>query len=194
MATSTIVLIVVVAVAAILLIVGFVWVARTKRHQHRHVEADKVRGVAKEKAVHVSWQGALAEETAVKARAARAEGDVKAAQVSGLQQQAAAHRNEATTSREQLNDQWDRANKMDPAAQKRRSRPPTVNPNTTDGVILDGWTRTSDGDGVASSMSWPSASNVASSSSTKADRTGGASPPVTSACVLRCNTSALATT
>ena len=40
---------------------------------------------------------ALAEETAAKARAAQAEADVKAAQASGLQQQAAVHRGEAVT-------------------------------------------------------------------------------------------------
>ena len=33
----------------------------------------------------------------------------------GLQQQAAAHRSEAATSRDHLNEQWDRAEKLDPA-------------------------------------------------------------------------------
>lgn len=60
MATSTIFLIVHVAVAAVLLIIGFVWVARTKRNQYRHVEADKVRGAAKAKrptsAGSMHWQ------------------------------------------------------------------------------------------------------------------------------------------
>jgi FtsZ-interacting cell division protein ZipA len=117
MATSTIVLIVVVAVAALLLIAGLVWVARTKRNQHRHVEADKIREGAKEETLQVKQREALADETAAKARAAQAEADVKAAQAAGLQQQAAAHRSEAATSRDQLNEQWDRANKMDPASQ-----------------------------------------------------------------------------
>ena len=85
MATSTIVLIVVVvAVAAILLIAGLAWLARTKRNQHRHVEAEKIRDTAKEKTLHVRQQEALADETAAKARAAQAEADVKAAQASGL--------------------------------------------------------------------------------------------------------------
>jgi FtsZ-interacting cell division protein ZipA len=117
MATSTIVLIVVVAVAAILLIAGLAWLARTKRHQHRHVEAGKIRDAAQEETLHVRQQEALADETAAKARAAQAEADVKAAQASGLQQQAAVHRNEAATSRDQLNEQWDRANELDPASQ-----------------------------------------------------------------------------
>ena len=117
MTTGTIVLIVVVAVAAILLIAGLGWLARTKRNQHRHVEADKIRGAAREETLHVRQQEALADETAAKARAAKAEADVKAAQASGLQQQAAAHRNEAATSRGQLNEQWDRANELDPDSQ-----------------------------------------------------------------------------
>ncbi len=117
MTTSTIILIVVVAVAALLCLAGLVWVARNKRNQHRHAEADKIREGAKEETLHVKQQEALADETAAKARAAQAEADVKAAQASGLQQQAAAHRSEAATSRDQLNEQWDRANKLDPAAQ-----------------------------------------------------------------------------
>ena len=42
---------------------------------------------------------------------------MKAAQASGLQQQAAVHRNEAASSRDQLNEQWDRANELDPASE-----------------------------------------------------------------------------
>ena len=47
--------------------------------------------------------------------AEQAEADVKAAQATGLQQQAAAHRSEAATSRDHLNEQWGRAEKLDPA-------------------------------------------------------------------------------
>lgn len=116
MATSTIVLIVVAAVVAILLIAGLTWAARTKRNQHRRVEADKIREDAGQETLLVKQQEALAEETAAKARAAQAEADVKAAQASGLQQQAAVHRGEAVTSREHLNEQWDRADTLDPAS------------------------------------------------------------------------------
>ena len=117
MTTNTIILIVVVAVAAIVLIAALAWVARNKRNQHRHVEADKIREQAKEETLQVRQQEALADETAAKARAAQAEADVKAAQASGLQQKAAVHRNEAATSRDQLNEQWDRADTMDPDTQ-----------------------------------------------------------------------------
>ncbi|WP_167104596.1 hypothetical protein [Mycobacterium sp. DL592] len=114
MTTSTIVWIVVAAVAALLLIAGVVWLARSKRNQHRHVEAGKIREAAKQETLHVGQQEALAEETAAQARAAQAEADVKAAQASGLEHQAAARRGEAAGSRDELNAQWDRADELDP--------------------------------------------------------------------------------
>jgi len=117
MTTSSIVLIVVVAVVAIVLIAALVWVARNKRNQHRHVEAGKIREAAKDETLQVKQREALADETAAKARAAQAEADVKAAQASGLQQQAAVHRTEAATSRDELNQEFERADKMDPASQ-----------------------------------------------------------------------------
>ncbi|MGE5695589.1 MAG: hypothetical protein ACM4D3_10260 [Candidatus Sericytochromatia bacterium] len=117
MTTSTIVLIVVVAVAAIVLIGALGWVARNKRNQRRHVEAGNIRDQAREETRHVRQREALADETAARARAAQAEADVKSAQASGLQQQAAAHRGEAVTSRDELNQQFARADKMDPHSQ-----------------------------------------------------------------------------
>lgn len=117
MSTTSIISIVLVAIVAILLIATIAWVARDKRNQHRHVEADKIREATKDETLQVKQREALADETAAKARAAQAEADVKAAQASGLQQQAAAHRSEAATSRGQLNEQLDRADTMDPAAQ-----------------------------------------------------------------------------
>ncbi|MGC1740018.1 hypothetical protein [Mycobacterium sp.] len=117
MATNTTVLIIVVAaVAAILLIAGLTWVARNKRNQQRHVEANNIREDARHETLLVKQQEALADETAAKARAAQAEADVNAAHASGLQQQAAVHRGEAVTSRDHLNEQWDRADTLDPAS------------------------------------------------------------------------------
>ena len=97
--------------------------ARNKRNQHRHVEAGKnPRGQAREETLQVRQREALADETAAKARAAQAEADVKAAQASGLQQQAAAHRSEAVTSRDELNQEFERADKMDPHSQTSDTR------------------------------------------------------------------------
>lgn len=117
MPTSSIVLIVVIVIAAILLIAAIVWVARNKRNEHRHVAAEEIREAARDETPQVRQREARADETAARARAAQAESDVKAAQASGLQQQAVAYRSEAETSRHQLDEQWDRADTMDPASQ-----------------------------------------------------------------------------
>jgi FtsZ-interacting cell division protein ZipA len=73
MATSTVVLIVIAAVVAILLIAGLTWVARNKRNQHRHVDAEKIREDARQETLHVKQHEALADETAAKARTAQAD-------------------------------------------------------------------------------------------------------------------------
>jgi Tfp pilus assembly protein PilE len=80
MSTNSIILIVLVVIVAILLIATIAWVARDKRNQHRHVEADKIREAAKDETLQVKQREALADETAAQARAAQAEADVKATQ------------------------------------------------------------------------------------------------------------------
>ena len=62
MTTRTIVWIVA-AVAAVPLIAGLVWLARSKRYQHRHMEAGKVREAAKGETLHVRQQEAVADGT-----------------------------------------------------------------------------------------------------------------------------------
>jgi cytoskeletal protein RodZ len=117
--TTTIAVIVVAAVGLLLLAAVLVWLAqRTRKHQ-RHNKAQNIRGEAAEETLRIRQRDALADETAAKARAAQAEADVKTAQATGLQQQAAARRSEAATSRDHLNEQWDRAEKLDPAAPDR---------------------------------------------------------------------------
>jgi len=123
MTTSSIVLIVLVAIAAIVLVAAIAWVARNKRNQHRHVVADKIREAAKEETLQVKQREALADETAAKARAAQAEADIKSAQASGLQQRAAGHRSEAVTARDELNQEFERADQMDPATQTSDTEP-----------------------------------------------------------------------
>ncbi len=87
MTTNTIVLIVVVVLIALLLIAALAWVARNKRNQHRHTEAESIRGEARDESRHVAQREARAEETAAKARAAQAEADIRTAQAKGLQQE-----------------------------------------------------------------------------------------------------------
>ena len=123
MTTSTIVLIVVVAVAAILLIAAIAWVARNKRNQHRHVEAGDIRDKAAEQSHEVGQREALADETAAKARVAQAEADAKAAQATGLQHQAQVRRTDAATARDEVNQEFERADTIDPDSQTPHDKP-----------------------------------------------------------------------
>jgi hypothetical protein len=72
-----------------------------------------------------------------KAGAAQAEADVKTAQATGLQQQAAARRSEAATSRDHLNERWDRAeNWIRPPRQMKHRAPPTKHRRTVNSLRL----------------------------------------------------------
>ena len=117
MTTGMIIAVALFAVALMVIVILFAWVMINNRKRHRHIEADKIRERAKEETLQVNRREALAEETAAKARAVRAEAEVKAAQASGLQQQATSHRNEAMTARAELNQQFERADEMDPPSQ-----------------------------------------------------------------------------
>ena len=117
MTTSTIVLIATVAVVAVLLIAAVAWVARNRRTQHHRVEAGEIRDKAAEQSHKVGQREALAEETAAKARAAQAEADAKAAHATGLQHQAQIRRSDAANARDEVNQEFDRADKMDPDTQ-----------------------------------------------------------------------------
>jgi FtsZ-interacting cell division protein ZipA len=114
MTTSTIVLIVVIAVAAILAIAAIAWVARNKRTQHRRVEAGDIRDKAADAAHKVGQREALADETAAKARVAQAEADAKTAHAAGLQHQAQVRRTDAASARDEVDQEFERADKIDP--------------------------------------------------------------------------------
>jgi FtsZ-interacting cell division protein ZipA len=114
MTTSTIVLIVVIAVAAILAIAAIAWVARNKRTQHRRVEAGDIRDKAADESHRVGQREALADETAAKARVAQAEADAKTAHAAGLQHQAQVRRTDAASARDEVDQEFERADKIDP--------------------------------------------------------------------------------
>ena len=123
MTTSTIVLIVVIAVAAILAIAAIALVARKKRTEHRRVEAGDIRDKATDESHKVGQREALADETAAKARVAQAEADAKAAHAAGLQHQAHIRRSDATTARDEVNEEFARADKIDPDTPTRDDAP-----------------------------------------------------------------------
>jgi cytoskeletal protein RodZ len=114
MTTSTIVWIVVVVIAAALLVAVIAWVARKKRTEHHRVQAGDIRGKAVEQSHKVGQREALADETAAKARAAQAEAEAMAAHAVGLEHEAQARRSDAATSRNEVNRQFERADKIDP--------------------------------------------------------------------------------
>ncbi len=117
MTTSSIVWIVVIAVVALVLIAAIAWVARNKRTQHRRVEAGDIRDKAADESHKVGQREALADETAAKARVAEAEADAKTAHARGLQHQAQVRRSDAATARDDVNQEFERADKMDPDSQ-----------------------------------------------------------------------------
>jgi uncharacterized protein HemX len=116
MSTSTTVWIAIAAVVAILLIVAVVLAVNGARNRRRRRQAEEIREQVKLETAKLERHEALADETAAKARAAQAEAEVKAAEAARLQEQAAKHQSDAATSREQLQEQWNRAESLDPKA------------------------------------------------------------------------------
>lgn len=117
MATNTIVLIVITALAALVLaglLTGLVYKTRTPD------KGETIRDQADEDALHLRRQEELADEYAARAHAAQVEIDIKTVRACSLQQQATAHRSEAVTARDQLNELRDSADKLTAAGQ-----PPT---------------------------------------------------------------------
>ncbi|WP_199189895.1 hypothetical protein [Mycobacterium sp. ENV421] len=114
MTTSTILLIVVIVVAALVLVAAIAVVARNKRIQSRRAEAADIRDKATEDAHMVRQREALADEIAARGRVAQAEADAKAAHAEGLEHQAHIRRNDASTARDKVNEDFERADKIDP--------------------------------------------------------------------------------
>jgi hypothetical protein len=117
MTTSSIIWIVVIAVVALLCIAAIAWVVRNKRTQHRRVEAGDIRDKATDESHKVGQSEAFADETDAKARVAEAEADAKTAHAKGLQHQAQVRRSDAATARDDVNQEFERADKMDPDSQ-----------------------------------------------------------------------------
>lgn len=118
MATNTTVLMIVFAMAALVLagvLAGVVYKTRAPKW------GEIVRDQAEEDALRLSRQELLADEFDARVHAAQVEIDIKTVRACSLQKQATAHRSEAVTSRDQLNEQKDSADKSTAAGQ-----PPTI--------------------------------------------------------------------
>ena len=97
--------------------------ARKKRTEHRRVEAGDIRDKATDESHKVGQREAFADETAAKARVAQAEADAKTAHAAGLEHQAQVRRNDAATARDEVNQEFERADKIDPDSQTPDDKP-----------------------------------------------------------------------
>ncbi|ORA10448.1 hypothetical protein [Mycobacterium arosiense] len=114
MNTNNTVWIIIAAVVAVLLLVALAIAARAATRRRRARQAEGIREQARLETAKVERREALAAETAAKARAAQAEAEAKAAEAARLQDRASTHQTEAASSREQLDEQFKRADSLDP--------------------------------------------------------------------------------
>jgi NADH dehydrogenase/NADH:ubiquinone oxidoreductase subunit G len=119
---STVVWIVIVVVA-LLLIAAIVAVVGRAIHQRRTRKAERIREDVRHDAAKIERREAIAQETAAKARAAQAEADVKTAEAARLQERADDHQHQVTTAREELDEKWQRADRLDPQAKSGDDHP-----------------------------------------------------------------------
>jgi FtsZ-interacting cell division protein ZipA len=115
MSTHNIVWIVIAVLVAVVVLAAVIFAANRASRQRRQRQAEEIREQARLEAGRVERRQAVADETAAKARAAQAEAEAKAAEAARLQERAAMHHNEASTSRDRLQEQWERADSLDPA-------------------------------------------------------------------------------
>ena len=114
MSTSNTVWIVIAAIVALLLLVAVVFAVTKATRRRRQRQAEEIREQAKLENAKVERRQVLADETAAKARAAQAEAEAKAAEAARLQARAATHHTDVAASRERLQEQWQRADSLDP--------------------------------------------------------------------------------
>ncbi|WP_116645661.1 hypothetical protein [Mycobacterium kubicae] len=132
MSTRNIVLIVIAAVVAIVVIALLAAMATRAKRRRQLQQAEQIREQARIEQTKVQRREALAEETAAKARAAQAEAEAKAAEAARLHERAATHQSEVTASREQLEEQWQRADSIDPTVRREKDRDKDVESAETD--------------------------------------------------------------
>ena len=112
--------IVIAIVVAVIVIILLAIAARRATMRRRTRQAEEIREQAHLESTKVERREALAAETAAKARAAQAEAEAKAAEAARLQDRASAHQTEVASSREQLNEQFQKADSLDPRVKQER--------------------------------------------------------------------------
>jgi hypothetical protein len=121
MDTSTLVWVVVAAVAALIVVGALVLVSQRRlAHSHRR-KATTIRDHAAEHVHQVGQREALADEAEANARGMQAQADAKAAVAARLQHGAATRRDEAKTARAEVDEEFVRADELDPDSQPRQA-------------------------------------------------------------------------
>lgn len=105
---------IIIAVVVVLLLIGLALVLSRKRRAQKRVEAGQIREEASHRVNDVQRREAIAEESAAKARRAQADAEAKAAEAKRLQHEAQSHQGVAASSREELDAEFQRADKIDP--------------------------------------------------------------------------------
>ncbi|MDT5167596.1 MAG: hypothetical protein QOD02_911 [Mycobacterium sp.] len=102
---------------AALVLTGALALVVYKTRTRVNVNGTTIRDQVEEDALRLRRQEVLADQFDARAHAAQVEVDIKTVRACSLQQQATVHRSEAVTSRDQLNELRDRADKLTAAAQ-----------------------------------------------------------------------------
>ncbi|MGV8874106.1 MAG: hypothetical protein ACOH2Q_16350, partial [Rhodococcus sp. (in: high G+C Gram-positive bacteria)] len=112
---------IIVAVVAVVLLIGIAVVVSRKSKERKRLEAHGIREEAADQSAIVEERELLARESEAKARRAQAEADVKAAEAEKLAQQAQSHQGVAASSRDEMESQFERANRIDPDVKNGRN-------------------------------------------------------------------------
>ena len=114
---------IVVVVLAALVVIGMVfWAGRRQSETHRRAQAEELREQLRRDHIEVAHRESIIAEHDARARAAQAEADAKAAEAQRLKTAADAHRQEVTSSREELEQRREQLESLDP-------RPAQVRPD-----------------------------------------------------------------
>ena len=105
---------IVIAVVVVLALIALALFLARKRKESRRVQAGQIREQASERVAGVRKREAIAEEHAANARRAQAEADAKAAEAKRLAAEASTHQGTAASKRQELDAEFQRADKLDP--------------------------------------------------------------------------------
>lgn len=124
---------IVIAVVVVLALIALALFLTRKRKESRRAQAGQIREQASERVAGVRKREAIAEEQAANARRAQAEADAKAAEAKRLAAEAHTYQGEVASKRQELDAEFQRADKLDPdVGRNRRDDNRPDNGNRTD--------------------------------------------------------------